>query len=217
MTYQGFEFRIEVKSLQTNSIKMFEPAAGRWMKKVVERPMPKVAGKRQKKKWEECELYRTEWRRGGADARYTGSVQCDASDNREVLLPNGRRVQTTNLVVGEFDILAMGLFAFRERWEFGFMLNREPAPIHPREVRGRRPAAPAQDACPGDLAARPGVPPGPVPAARPAGGRETADLIRVFRFWKTRKYEWFLRACSWVFSRLTPARLVRTTTNRSLV
>ena len=125
VTYQGFEFRIEVKSLQTNSIRMFEPVTGRWMKKVVVRPAPTAAGKRPRRKWEECELYRTEWRRGGGDARYTGSVQCDASDNREVALPNGRRVKTTNLLVGEFDILAMGLFAFRERWEYGFMLNRD--------------------------------------------------------------------------------------------
>lgn len=125
VTYQGFEFRIEVKSLQTNSIKMFEPASGKWMKKVVERPLPRVAGKRQKRKWEECELYRTHWRQGGADARYTGSVQCDASDRRSVVLPTGRTVEATNLVVGEFDLLAMGLYAFRERWEFGFLLNRD--------------------------------------------------------------------------------------------
>ena len=40
---------------------------------------------------------------------------------------------------------------------------------------------------------------------------------RTVRLRKTRKYEWFLRACSCFLSRLTPARLRRTTTNRSLV
>jgi transcriptional regulator with XRE-family HTH domain len=126
VTYRGHDFRFEVKSLQTNSIRMWNPAADRWMPKIVKAPSASPAGGRRKKnRWVECELYRTEWRAGGSAGRFAGAVQCDASDNREIVLPNGSRVKTTNLQVGEFDVLALGLFAFRERWDFGFMLNRD--------------------------------------------------------------------------------------------
>lgn len=126
VTYQGFEFRIEVKSLQTNSVKMLNPATGTWMPKVIKKPQPLVPGqKRRKNKWEQCELFRTEWLKATPGTAFKGGVQCDASDNREIELPNGARVKTTNLKVGEFDLLALGLFAFREKWDFGFMLNRD--------------------------------------------------------------------------------------------
>jgi len=59
------------------------------------------------------------------DGRYSGVVQCDASDRREVVLPNGEKVTTTCLVVGEFDILAACLFDFRRKWEFAFALNSD--------------------------------------------------------------------------------------------
>lgn len=59
------------------------------------------------------------------DGRYTGCVQCDASDRRTVMLPNGRRLETTCLLVGEFDILAANLFAFENRWRFSFAPNRD--------------------------------------------------------------------------------------------
>jgi hypothetical protein len=58
-------------------------------------------------------------------SKYRGAVQCDASDKREVILNNGRKFSTTCLRVGEFDILAVGLFGFRECWDFGFALNRD--------------------------------------------------------------------------------------------
>jgi transcriptional regulator with XRE-family HTH domain len=126
VTYRGRDFRFEVKSLQTNSIRMWNPATERWMPKVVKTPAPSAAASRRRRnRWVECELYRAEWRTGGAAGKYTGAVQCDASDNREITLPNGNRVKTTNLKVGEFDVLALGLFAFRERWDFGFLLNRD--------------------------------------------------------------------------------------------
>lgn len=51
--------------------------------------------------------------------------QCDASDRRAVKLPNGNVVETTCLVVGEFDIVAVSLFGFRGKWEFAFALNQE--------------------------------------------------------------------------------------------
>lgn len=61
VTYQGFDFRLEVKSLQTNSIKMFHAETGAWMPKTLKKPLPAAAGaKRKKNQWVECELYRTE-------------------------------------------------------------------------------------------------------------------------------------------------------------
>jgi len=80
--YKGFDFTIEVKSLQTLSIKE-------------------------------------------KDGIYTARVQVDASDSRDVTLPNGERVKTTCLVVGEFDVLAVNLFSFREKWDYIFALNRD--------------------------------------------------------------------------------------------
>ncbi len=83
LTYKGRDFSFEVKSLQTNSIKILE------------------------------------------DGTLFGKSQVDASDSREVTLPNGETLKTTCLVAGEFDILAINLFQFREQWDFAFVLNRD--------------------------------------------------------------------------------------------
>jgi hypothetical protein len=83
IVYMGREFGIEVKSLQTLSIR---PAEG---------------------------------------DTFTGTFQCDASDSRTITLPNGERIKTTCLLVDEFDIVAVNLFAFRKQWDFAFALNRD--------------------------------------------------------------------------------------------
>lgn len=49
--------------------------------------------------------------------------QCDASDRRTVHLPTGEDLETTCLLVGEFDVLAVNLFAFTEDWVFAFAKN----------------------------------------------------------------------------------------------
>lgn len=72
--YKKKEFRIEAKSLQTNSVV-----------------------------------------RHGPDL-WSGKFQCDASDRRELSLPNGHVINTTCLAVGEFDIVAVSLFAFGDQW-----------------------------------------------------------------------------------------------------
>lgn len=59
------------------------------------------------------------------DGTLFGKSQVDASDSREVTLPNGDELKTTCLVVGGFDILAINLFQFREQWDFAFVLNRD--------------------------------------------------------------------------------------------
>lgn len=79
----GREIRIEVKSLQTNSIKRQE------------------------------------------NGRMTATAQCDASDRRRVTFADGSSLETTCLLPGEFDVLAINLFAFTNKWEFAFALNSE--------------------------------------------------------------------------------------------
>jgi hypothetical protein len=81
-TYKGVRISVEVKSLQTHSVKG-----------------------------------------GGLADVYTGDFQCDASDRRKVKLPNGEQLETTCLLVGEFDVLAVCLFEFGHKWRFAFAKN----------------------------------------------------------------------------------------------
>lgn len=126
ITYKGFDFRIEVKSLQTNSIQILDKDTNKWVKKVVQQATGKPLDKKkkQRRKWIESEDFKVLWRKGPDGAQYKGGVQCDASDRREIIVA-GQKVNTTNLLIGEFDLLATGLFAFREKWDFGFILNRD--------------------------------------------------------------------------------------------
>jgi hypothetical protein len=80
-TYKGVRISLEVKSLQTNSVRHL-----------------------------------------GED-NYKGTFQCDASDRRLVTLPNGDALETTCLIVGEFDLVAVGLFEFGQQWRFAFAKN----------------------------------------------------------------------------------------------
>jgi hypothetical protein len=56
---------------------------------------------------------------------YMGRFQCDASDRRRVALPNGQEIETTCLVVGGFDLLAVNLFEFGQKWKFAFAKNED--------------------------------------------------------------------------------------------
>jgi hypothetical protein len=80
--YKGESIKIEVKGLQSNSVKTAQEG------------------------WE-------------------GIFQCDASDRRDITLPNGEVVNTTCLQVGEFDLLAVGLFQFGNEWRFAFVRNHD--------------------------------------------------------------------------------------------
>ncbi|MGH7253012.1 MAG: restriction endonuclease [Nitrospiraceae bacterium] len=81
-TYRGVPVTVQVKSLQTNSIRILPDG-------------------------------------------YAGTFQCDASDRRPIKLPNGRTVETTCLLVGGFDLLAVNLFAFAQKWRFAFTKNED--------------------------------------------------------------------------------------------
>ena len=41
------------------------------------------------------------------------------------IFKNGKKIETTCLKFGEFDILAVNLFAFKGEWNFAFALNRD--------------------------------------------------------------------------------------------
>ena len=56
---------------------------------------------------------------------WVGRAQVDASDRREVALPDGSTVSTTCLLRGGFDILAVNLFAFGDEWRFSFAKNSD--------------------------------------------------------------------------------------------
>lgn len=56
---------------------------------------------------------------------YEGRFQCDASDSRKVRLPNGEVIKTVCLLVGGFDLLAVNLFEFGQKWKFAFVRNRD--------------------------------------------------------------------------------------------
>lgn len=149
VSYKGESFRIEVKSLQTNAVEVLMPD-GQWMKlmekKMVGRKASPGLTKKGKPrlgagiyKWELDERYSKLSDAFKRTTDYRGAFQCDASDRRKVELADGEVVETTLLKVGEFDILAAGLFGFRGEWEFGFALNEDlPRSTHgayPEEVR----------------------------------------------------------------------------------
>ena len=138
--YRGRNFRLEVKCLDTNSVKI-KLADGSCLNRINKIQIPGAKTKRGKPKYRyvanaEFENLPTARRING---RYSGKFQCNASDSREVALSNGRKLATNCLVTGEFDILAVCLFAFRERWEFAFARNdqlpRSKSTKYPEEVR----------------------------------------------------------------------------------
>ena len=87
ITYKGHEITLEVKSLQTNSIKRHEQLDG--------------------------------------TVRYTGKSQVDASDRREIHFSDGTKLNTTLLQYGDFDVLAVNIFAFEDEWRFIYARNKD--------------------------------------------------------------------------------------------
>lgn len=63
--------------------------------------------------------------------KWVGRAQVDGSDRRMVQFPDGGKLNTTLLLRGQFDILAVNCFAFENEWRFAFALNRDlPASTH---------------------------------------------------------------------------------------
>lgn len=61
-------------------------------------------------------------RQMGADS-WTGKAQVDGSDRRTVTFPDGSTLETTLLLPGEFDMLAVNCFAFGNTWRWSFCRN----------------------------------------------------------------------------------------------
>lgn len=57
--------------------------------------------------------------------RWIGRAQVDASDKRTIILPDGTTMNTTLLLRGEFDILAVNCYAFENKWNFVFAENSD--------------------------------------------------------------------------------------------
>ena len=51
---------------------------------------------------------------------WTGKAQVDGSDRRTVKFIDGTELNTTLLLRGEFDLLAVNCFVFGEKWRFVF-------------------------------------------------------------------------------------------------
>lgn len=54
-----------------------------------------------------------------------GKAQVDASDRREVVFEDGTALNTTLLLRGEFNVLAVNLYAFENEWRFIFAKNSD--------------------------------------------------------------------------------------------
>ncbi|MDW8292797.1 MAG: restriction endonuclease [Anaerolineae bacterium] len=59
------------------------------------------------------------------EKEFEARFQCDASDCREVILPDKSKLRTTCLVVGGFDLLAVNLFEGLGEWNFAFALAED--------------------------------------------------------------------------------------------
>ncbi len=57
--------------------------------------------------------------------RWTGKAQVDASDRRQITMPDGTLLNTTLLLKGEFDVLAINCYAFEQKWDFIFARNSD--------------------------------------------------------------------------------------------
>lgn len=56
---------------------------------------------------------------------WTGKAQVDGSDRRDVVFDDGSKLNTTLLLKGEFDILAVNCYAFEEKWQFAYAKNSD--------------------------------------------------------------------------------------------
>lgn len=82
----------------------------------------------------ECKSLKTSTVKWDADgAPVSAKVQCDASDCREVVFEDGSSLRTTCLKVGEFDIVAVNMFAMFGTWRFAYAANKD----LPRSTHGQ--------------------------------------------------------------------------------
>lgn len=56
---------------------------------------------------------------------WEGKSQVDGSDRRIINFPDGTELNTTLLLRGDFDLLAVNCYAFGEKWRFAFAKNKD--------------------------------------------------------------------------------------------
>lgn len=59
------------------------------------------------------------------DDEWEGKTQVDGSDRRIIKFPDNSELNTTLLLKGEFDLLAVNCFAFGDKWRFIFAKNKD--------------------------------------------------------------------------------------------
>lgn len=73
------------------------------------------------------------------DGKWSGKAQVDASDRRTVTFPDGTKLDTTLLLPGDFDVLAVNCFAFGGIWQWAFGKNSDlPRSRHRRYTDAQR-------------------------------------------------------------------------------
>ncbi len=57
--------------------------------------------------------------------KWRAKTQVDGSDRRTIMMPDGSKLETTLLLRGEFDILAVNCYAFEKKWHFVYARNTD--------------------------------------------------------------------------------------------
>ncbi|MCG3132733.1 MAG: hypothetical protein FLDDKLPJ_03599 [Phycisphaerae bacterium] len=71
--------------------------------------------------------------------KWSGKAQVDGSDRRKVTFPDGTTLETTLLLPGEFDVLAVNCFAFGGTWQWAFCKNSDlPRSTHKKYTDAQR-------------------------------------------------------------------------------
>lgn len=114
--YKNYIHNVESKSLKSGSVQVYDIYNQKWIRKKIKKD--KII---ENQKYNEY-LNKFE---NKYQLKYKGSVKCGASDRRRIILPNGNTLETSSLLVGEFDILAISLFDFFNKWKFVYCLNED--------------------------------------------------------------------------------------------
>ncbi len=73
------------------------------------------------------------------EGKWSGRAQVDGSDRRMVTFPDGTKLETTLLLPGQFDVLAVNCFAFGGAWRWAFCKNRDlPRSTHRKYTDAQR-------------------------------------------------------------------------------
>ncbi len=87
----------------------------------------------------ESKSLQTKMVRDLGEGKWTGKAQVDGSDRRTVVFPDGTNLETTLLLRGGFDVLAVNCFAFGGTWRWAFCKNSDlPLSAHKKYTDAQR-------------------------------------------------------------------------------